>query len=242
MVRLLRLPAAFLLLALLAPSALAQSMVQLSFRDLAPAVATTGETPVLEPVRIEIEAGAKIGEESRQILLSLQLAPGTTAADLCELIAKRYERAGFDVLAPSPDRRTVATRGTVFLMDALFVNMRLLGPIAGTLTTCEGAPKSLRVRPPSARSAAGNLTLVGTLKHPSKDEVELLNMVVPLKVGMHPAQISEKLHTTAMERKLLSERPQGDSWQPVRTTEGALVTGLTIDIEGRGDWRLEVKL
>lgn len=225
---------------LLASRVQAQAMVQLAFTDL---VQKEGAAPFkYAPLRLELELGGMIKGEARQVKMDLQLAPGTTAADLSELVAKRFERAGFDVLAPSADRRGKATRGTLFIQDALLVKLRLMGPVRVSLTTCEGPPKSLRVRAPAAHALAGRLLLMGTAKHPQKGSLELIELEVPLSVGDHPAQISERLHAASLKQGLLSERPGGDAWQPVRTTKGAVVQGLTILITGGGDWRVELEL
>lgn len=239
--RLLPLLAAFLVaVTLLASRVEAQAMVQLSFTDLVRKEGAPLKNSA--PLRLELELGGMIEGNARQVKMDLQLAPGTTAADLAELVSKRFERAGFDVLAPSVDRRGKLSRGTLFVQDALLVKLRLMGPVRGSLTTCEGPPKSLRVRAPAAHALAGRLLLSGTAKHPQKESLELIELEVPLRVGDHPAQISERLHAASMKLGLLSERPGGDAWQPVRTTKGAAVQGLTVLITGGGDWLVELEL
>lgn len=217
-------------------------MVQLTFADLAIQPDVQGPPKLPMPLRLELELSGMIKGEARKVSLDLQLAPGTTAADLAEVVTMRFKLAGFDILAPSADRREKTTRGTLFIQDALQVNLRLMGPVRGTLTTSEGPPQSLRVRVPAAHVKAGKLLLTGTAKHPHQDTLELLDLSVDLKVKDNAAAILERLHEASMELGLLSGRPGGNSWQPVRTTKGGLVTGLTISVIGGGDWRVELEL
>lgn len=232
---------AFLIaLALLAPVAAGQAMVQLSFEDGAQEKAGANQVP--GPIRVELEIGALVRDEPRQVRLAFQLAHGTTAADLTELVSTRLSRADFDVLAPAPDRSRTSTRGTLFITDTLFVNLRILGPIVGVLTTSDGPPQTLRLQPPSGLSLPGTLVLIGSTKHPRKKALNPFRITVELVEGDHPAQIAERLHAASMKVNLLSERPGGDAWQPVRTKTGDLVQGISASIAGGGDWRLELVL
>ena len=56
------------------------------------------------------------------------------------------------------------------------------------------------------------------------------------------ASISAAL-ARAGQKEWISDRPTGDTWCPVRMTNGASITGFSLGLShGPGDWRLELRL
>ena len=40
----------------------------------------------------------------------------------------------------------------------------------------------------------------------------------------------------------MSERPGSDGWRPIKLLEGGVLTGVSVRVDGTGDWRVEVSL
>lgn len=187
---------------------------------------------------VEIELGASVKGEPRDLTLHVHLAPGTTGAELAALLEERLRALGI---------RGVATAGTgnLWIGDAAYLNLRLGGGLSAWIACAEGPPASLAVRPPTRRSGAQSFQVdVSTVLRPSGGLPirGSASLTVPLKETSSAASISAAL-SRAGESKWISDRPKGDTWCPVKMSNGAAITGCSFTVNGSvGDWRVDLVL
>jgi hypothetical protein len=231
---------AVLALLALPTGAAAQGLVQLSLEgrvDLEAAGIARGKAGT----HVEVEVGALVAGEPRKVELHLYLAHGTTAADLGSLVAKRLERAKFDVIATEPTT-TGTPRGNVFIEDALYVNLRLGGGLTGAITTSEGAPASIKVERPGLGEEQAKLTLSGSTFSPHDKKRSAVSFELEIEATDHSPHISEALNEQGTKQGWLSERPAADSWRPMKLRTGEAFSGFSIRLDSPADWRIEVAL
>ena len=214
-------------LAAAAASARAEGMVQLTLRGVTE-----------EGGRVELEIGARNqGGETREVDLTMHVGPHTRAHDVVALLEMRLRRADFRVLAPAPDER----RAHLFVEDVLFVRLRLGHGLMGTVTASEEAPSALRLVSPDAQAEPLELSFTATTLHPHSGERGQRSLEIELEGHESAAQISDRLFKLALANQWVAERPHSDSWRLVKSTDGALVQGLTVALKSWGDWRLELE-
>lgn len=220
----------------LAGSTRAEGLVQLTLRG---AVSEPGGGPVEVAWGFVPDRGPALHDQLR-----VHLAEGTRAGDLAALLQARLERSGARVIAPPPrdDRSAVV----LFLEGLVALDLRLEAGLSASITVCEGAPESVRFSAPRAapgRLAPGRVFVTTSTFHPHSREQGSVRLEVALDQQTAPAAVCEALFQQGLERGLVGDRPAADAWRPLKTSDGALVTGCSIQLEdGRSGWGLQVRL
>lgn len=230
----------------LAPVAHAGGLVQISLE---------GRVDRAGGARIEIAVGAVVDTvvdkltqettfETREILVALHLAKGTSASDLAQVLASRLREAGMLIIAPRPEQGAPggASSAQVFIERGIFVRMRLGQGLHGRITACEEAPIAISVESPQVEKVAGKLLLSATAKNMHTGDRSQHDLSMALDVEAHPAQIAAELFQLSMKEGWVAERPESLRWQPVRMKSGAALRGFSVEIEGKGDWGIYMEL
>ncbi len=220
----------------LAGSPRAEGLVQLTLRG---AVAQPGGGPVEIAWGFVSDSGQALHDQLR-----VHLAEGTRAGDLAALLRARLERSGAEVIAPAPrDDRSAAV---LFLDRLVALDLRLEAGLSASITVCEGAPESVRFAAPRAAAghlAPGRVFVTTSTFHPHSRELGSVRLEVALDQETAPAAVCEALFQQGLERGLVGDRPAADAWRPLKTSDGALVTGCSIQLEdGRAGWGVQVRL
>jgi hypothetical protein len=224
-------------LVLLAPllligAARAEGLVQLSLDGT---LSTPGGAPV------EVHVGFWDGSSVQAVDLRLHLAQRTTGHDLATLLAARLRKAGASFQFPSES--SGASPAQLFLEDATLVSLRLGHGLRASVTTTQDAPESARFLAPLEVQEAAEVEVCVTTFHPHLKTPGRLQLSVRAEGDKEPSAICEELFTSGLARGLVSDRPAPDRWRPTKTSEGAIVTGCSIDLStAKADWGLEVRL
>jgi len=210
------------------------------------ALASLGTAQSLAQVRLggvltrgalaEVEIGAVVEGEARRVDVHVFLATGTSGADLVGLVASRLTSSGIQVHAgPVGGERKSAQ--TLFIEEALFVNLRLNGELTGSITCNVGAPDSLRVSVGQGEDLV--LHVQAGVFHPATGRHDTIELAVPVEPGLKPAKCAERLMKAAAAAKWASDRPSPEVWRPMRLADGRKITGFSV---GFRDARVELSL
>lgn len=228
---------AFVVLSLFAaPAARAEGLVQITLHG---AIEPAGGAPV------EVELEVWDGEKVELLTLNLHLGQGTRARDLASLIVTRLRR--LQARVDFPDEHAAgaeASEHTTLFVEALTgVHLRLGHGMHADVTLCDAAPISLRMLPPQVVAGAAQVRIAVTTFEGHSRTIGRDAISLTVGADMGAAQIAERLASTALDRGWIADRPRPDSWSCSRNTDGATVTGCSIELESPdADWRLEVKL
>ena len=190
--------------------------------------------------RVEIEVGAMVKGQARVLEVGVFLGHGTSGADVIRLLSGRLETAGMQSYRGGEASKPAAHSGSIFVEQALFVNMRLGDGIEGTVTACEGAPESLKVVAPDKGGADIELLLQANAIHPVTRQSKTVSLEVPLTAGSHPVQNCEALMEAAVKAKWGCDRPKTDLWRPLRLSDGSRLEGVSVGV--KQGYRVEVTL
>ncbi len=233
----------------------AQALVQLhlSGEIAAPSTVTADETSA-QPAEfhghlVELEVEAVGREPGTELVLHLHVAQGTTGRELLQLAATRLDRLGIDatltgVTAKGGDH----TAGSLWIEGATRVRLRLGGGIVGEVSCTEGPPAAIRLLAPSA--------ILPSAEQPSEALVAASTAIVmkgrpPIRGrATFKAALAEAKHSAdaatalweAASKGWMSDRPGSDTWRPVKMTNGAAITGVSVRVVGQADWGVEVTL
>lgn len=219
-------------LSLLSGPVAAEGLVQLSF---------AGQIERFGGARVELSVEARSGEELRRVELVPHLARGTGAADVAALLADRLQGAGI-VVRPRTIGRADGLRAHVFIEGTVAVRVRAGHGLSVSVTTCEEPPLSVALQSPRANVSTARVVISASTMHGHTEARELRTFEVELEPSLPGAQYSEVLFRTAIENRWIAERPEGRAWRPVRMADGSRITGVGVDVDTAGDWRLEVTL
>lgn len=232
--------AALLCLLALAPAVRAEGLLQLRFGGAVNRSVWDDGLDQGFPVGqlVEVEIGAKVGDKTHSLTLHVHLAPGTTGVDLARLVERRLGSIGIRTVA-RPDG------GNLWIERAEYVHLRLGGGLHAEVALAEGPPTSLAVRRPTREVAEQQLHVdVTTVIRPSGGLPVrgAARLAIPMGKDSSAASISAAL-ARAGQKEWISDRPTGDTWCPVRMTNGASITGFSLGLShGPGDWRVELRL
>lgn len=187
---------------------------------------------------VEVEIGANVAGKPHALTLHVHLAPGTTGVDLATLVGQRLKSIGIKTVA-TPDS------GNLWVESANYVHLRLGGGLRAEIALAEGPPASLAIRPPTGGAMEQALRVdVTTVIRPS-GELPVrgaANLVIPLGKDFSAASISAEL-ARAGQKEWISDRPTGDTWRPVRMSNGAAITGFSVGLINEHEaWRVELRL
>ena len=177
---------------------------------------------------VEVEIGAMVGGQARVVEVEVFLSRHTTGADLLSLVASRLESSGFHSHLGPAGQATLQGR-TLFVEDALFVNLALYGGLRGTITCCKGLPRALQVT--SAPGRNGLVEIEAGLFNPATRQHTTTQLTVQIDEGMHSAETAQRLMKVAEGEKWASERPTATSWRPIRPGNGQSFTGFSISCQ-----------
>ncbi len=187
---------------------------------------------------VEIEIGALVDGEARELEVHLFLGPGTTGAELCELVGRRLAAARFPaILVGSGDGGR-----SLFVDDTLFLRVRVEGGLVATVTSCAGAPTSLRIVPPPEGAEPALLGISAGTRSPRGGVLGKQRLDLGLAAGSHPTRVAEQLASAAIEAGWMADRPRGDLWRAAKMRGGEAITGLSVRLKSPSGWRLEVDL
>lgn len=232
--------AALLCLLALTPAVRAEGLLQLRFGGRVNRAVFDQERKTGHFVGqlVEVEIGANVAGKPHALTLHVHLAPGTTGVDLATLVGRRLNSMGIKTVA-TPDS------GNLWVEGAEYVHLRLGGGLRAEIALAEGPPTSLAIRPPTGGAMEQALRVdVTTVIRPS-GELPVrgaANLVIPLGKDSSAASISAEL-ARAGQKEWISDRPAGDTWRPVRMSNGAAITGFSMGlINEEESWRVELRL
>ncbi|MCB9903575.1 MAG: hypothetical protein H6831_04130 [Planctomycetes bacterium] len=226
-------PLALAFLVALAPAAAAEGLVQLSLH---------GELSEAGGAFVQVEVDVWHDTELRRHDLHAHLAQGTSAHELADLLATRLTEAGVQVRYSEADSAKDAA-AQLFIEHTTALNLRLGFGLWGEVTTCEEAPKWIRLVEPQLAKGAARIDLTATTYHEHLKQPGRLKLSLPLTKDSNTASISQDFSRLAAENHWVGERPSPDRWTPLRSELGAAVIACNIRCESpEADWRLEVQL
>ena len=218
---------------LLATPTRAEGMVQLSLHGQ---ITSRGGAPV------EIHVGYWNGKDVVAVDLNLHLAEMTTAQDVAHLLVSRLNRAGARVEYPA-QHTSRPDPVQIFIESATLVSFRLGNGLWAGVTTCESGPEAIRFQPPLAQLESADILLCTTTFHAHTKKPGRKLMELEVDRYATSGAICELLFNQGLSQGLICDRPTADRWRPVKTSDGADVTGFSIELLSPGaDWGLEVML
>lgn len=188
-------------------------------------------------VEVEIDAVGNGGRSG--VVLHLHLAAGTTGKELLQMVSAQ--------LATASIRSSLAvteSAGSLWVEGAMRVHLRLGGGLIGEVSCAEGPPQSVRIRPASAMTSpmavqvSASTAIVMNGRPPIRGRA---TFKASLEQAEHAAEAATALWEAA-KGKWISDRPGADAWRPIKMSDGAAITGVSIRLTGEGDWALEVEL
>lgn len=178
----------------------------------------------------------------QEVGMRLHLAEYTKASDIAALLAKRLRKQGADVIFPGEHERSMEVVN-LFVEDTVQVNLRLNVGLSGTVTVCESAPESVRFLKPLAAKEEARIRVTASTYHPHSKMPGTIHIDTNAGGDRAPAAICEDLFNQGLEKGLVGDRPTADTWRPTKTSDGASITGCSIELRSSAsDWGLQVKL
>lgn len=219
-----------------APAARAEGLVQITLQGV---IESPGGAPV------EVELAVWDGTEVDTLSLNLHLGRGTRARDLASLIATRLRRLNARV--DFPDENAAGSNPTervaLFIEATTAVNLRLGYGLSAEVTLCDSAPSSVRFMPPQVVEGPADILIAVTTFQAHSRTIGRDSISLDVSSEDGAAKIAEQLAKNALEHGWIADRPRPDSWSCSKNTDGATVTGCSIELNApEADWRLEVKL
>ena len=174
--------------------------------------------------------------------LRLHLARGTSAHALATLLVARLRKQGAVVIFPMEGSR-VEGPVQIFVESTTLLSLRLAPGLTSIVTVCDAVPSRVRFLKPLEFRAEAKLTVrTSTFLAHTKMPGSIL-MELQLDGMKPPALYSEQLFERGLEKGLVGDRPSSDSWRPVKSDNGAAITGCSLEFDtGLSDWGLEVQL
>lgn len=191
---------------------------------------------------VEVQWGHWTGKESRDTHLRLHLAQDTSSFELASLLVMRLRARGASVLFPA--EKTGATGPVhLYVESTTQVNLRLGHGMWATVTLCDSGPEKVRfLKPQVARDGAQITINTSTFQAHTKMTASIL-LEHDMDALANTATVCETLFNQGLSKGLVCDRPSADSWRPAKGSDGALVTGCSIELLAPGaDWGLQVSL
>ena len=224
-------------LVLLALPASAQSTVQLMLFG-------TVSNPAGAPVDIEFATRASDGSEGPSMALHMVLLPSTTAMELAALLDARLTQAKISHVASAPEPRPDhPNRATLFVDGITRVQVRVSDGLFATIGLPEGAPTSVLLMPPLARSGKSRLSFKGVTNDERLRKRGTIEFGVEFAPDTTPTLAVENMANACSRANWLSERPTHETWRPSASFEGLALVGTSFSLDSsQADWGLELHL
>jgi len=226
------LPLASVLFCLTASPCLAQGGVQLSLDGtsgphgaLVELSVTAFDTKPMEPRPVHVD-------------LSLYIAARTSSSDVLALLSARLQAAGVTTVRPTTDKRLAS----LFVLEATRVRARVGDGLELTITTSEGPPAWVRLERPTQLESASTLRITALGRSAVDGRTGTGVLTLELGAKANAPSISNALHKQAGALGWLSDRPELNSWRPLRVGDGLQVVGCSMSVTSADPWWLDVGL
>ena len=217
---------------LVARPSLAQGDVQLTLGGLAGPHGALLELSVTALDPKPAEPGAV------QAHLRLFLAPQTSSRDALALLNTKLTSKGIPTLLPG----TATGPANLFILDAIQVRVRGGQGFYWTVATCDGPPAAIRFERAVALKAPSTV-YVGLIGRSAVDgRTQSGGLIMDLDGEATAPSISNSLRKRALESGWLSDRPQLNTWRPIKLGEGLSVVGCSVSVRSEDPWWIEVGL
>lgn len=231
-----------------APAAALQGLVQLRLTGEVAAPSSEGQGSGDFGHLVEVEIDSSAGTEPQSVVLHLHLANGTTGGELLQLVSAKLKLAGIPATftpTQGTGKESPWARGaSLWVEGATRVHLRLGAGLVGSLSCVEGPPQGIRLHPASAIPGSTLVFVSGSTAIVMKDRAPIRGRVTfstALEKVEHAAEAATALWKAATG-KWVSDRPGGDTWRPLKMSNGAALTGVSIRLGGQSDWALEIAL
>jgi hypothetical protein len=192
-------------------------------------------------VDIEFAARGADGAELQPMALHMVLLPNTTAFDLVALLDARLGAAKIRHVAPAPV--SDPNRATLFVEGVTRVQLRVSDGLRATIGLPEGAPSSVLLMPPLARSGKSSLLFHGITNDARLRKRGNVEFSVDFQPETTPTLAVESLANACARANWLSERPTHETWKPSPSFEGLELVGTSFTLDTtQADWGLELHL
>lgn len=198
------------------------------------------EGSVLEGQRARVEVVHRSPRGPERVEVEAFLAPGTGADELGVLLERRLGMGGVAVV-----RGGSSETGTSLFLDAVeSLSVEVGGGLTGILTACDSAPALMRVSSVRAGSDRVEEILEVVVDTVSRHDGTrgLTKLTLDLPRAANAPLVTGMLMEAAVEAGLLSDKPGGDAWRPVKTRSGELIGGLSVRLQSDGGWRIDLEL
>ena len=173
-----------------------------------------------------------------QVDLSYYIAARTSSSDVLALIDARLQAAGVTTVRSTTDKRLAS----LFVLDATRVRARVGGGLELTTTTTAGPPTWIRLERPTQLESVSTLriTALGRSAVDGRTGTGVLTLELGAKASA--PSVSNVLHKEAGALGWLSDRPELNSWRPLRVGDGLHVVGCSISVTSADPWWLDIGL
>jgi hypothetical protein len=175
---------------------------------------------------------------SVQVDLSLYIAARTPSSDVLALLSARLRAAGITTVLPTTDKRLAS----LFVLDATRVRSRVGDGLELTITTTDGPPTWVRLERPTRLESASTLRIAALGRSAVDGRTGTGVLTLELGAKANAPSVSNALHKEAGALGWLSDRPELNSWRPLRIGVGLQVVGCSLRISSADPWWLDVGL
>jgi hypothetical protein len=170
--------------------------------------------------------------------LSLYIAARTSSSDVLALLSARLRAAGITTVLPTTDKRLVS----LFVLEATRVRSRVGDGLELTITTTDGPPTWVRLERPTRLESASTLRITALGRSAIDGRTGKGVLTLELGAKANAPSISNSLHKQAGALGWLSDRPELNSWRPLRVGDGLQVVGCSMSVTSADPWWLDVGL
>ena len=178
------------------------------------------------------------GDQKQRVEVEASFPRGAAGAEFLILLAEHMERAGVDVTR-------VPNREDVLLVHSVSEVAFDVGSGWGLSLCASDAIPAVRLTGSDPGAKRGSrLTLSGGTRSGKKLASGAFRITTELSGSLDAPSCAGRLMSGALESGVLAEKPGGDSWRPVRMSDGQQIQGLALELN-TGDmsaWSVELSL
>jgi len=199
------------------------------------------QNPTGTTIDVEFAVRAEDGTERTAVAVHMALLPNTRAFDVVALLDARLTEAKVRHVAPAPP--SDPNQATLFVDGLTRVQLRVSDGLSATIGLPEGAPSSVQLLPPLARSGKASLEFHGVTSDARLRKRGVIDFGLELAADATPTMAVESLANACARANWLSERPTHETWKPSATFEGLELVGTSFSLgTSQADWGLELRL